>query len=72
METFPEPPALEPDAVAALVGYARDVVAHLEAERREAAARGLDAPELPGLVEGWTFVATALAESYDRLDLLPE
>lgn len=65
MTDFPAPPDLNPGAVRSLVQYAEQVVEYLEREIADAGARGLDPSPLPRLVEGWTFLATAIAESYD-------
>lgn len=65
MTGLPEPPPLDAATVRDLVAYAEHVAEHLEREITEAEARGLDTAPLPRLVEGWRFVATAIAESYD-------
>lgn len=63
----PEPPELEPDKIRALVDYADQQAAYVEAEMKLMRELGRATPEndLSGLVAGWKFTAQGLRDSYD-------
>ena len=63
----PEPPALEPDKIRALIHYADKMAAFMEAQVELTRHLGRTAPEddMSELVEGWKFVAQGLRDSYD-------
>lgn len=67
---FPTPPPVAPEVIESLVSYARAAAAYLTEEKLEAASYGHDTASTTEALDGWAFVALALAESYDRLDLL--
>lgn len=72
MSPYPTVPAVPLETVRQLVLHAQAVVAYLKQERQEAGLRGHDVAQTSGLIEGWNFMATALAESYDATDLLDQ
>ena len=67
---YPPAPPVSLESVRLLVMHAQAVVAYLKQERQEAEARGRNFPQAAALIDGWDFVAVALAETYDAPDLL--
>lgn len=62
----PEPPKIDRHLVVALVEHAKAVSVSFQDEIDQAAIRGLTPnPQEYKNVEGWAFVALALAETYD-------